>query len=475
LRVTAETGHGEPEQAKTGKPRPLLLNRDYLGWWTGNTVSSFGTSISGIAFPLLVLFSTGSVAKAGLITAANLIGSVVTTLWGGALADRVSRKAIMITGPLIQAVALGAVAVLAHSGRVPIAALAGLACLSGLARGFASGAGTAALRRIVPQAQLATASSQMFTRDMAAEIIGSPTGGFLFALARWIPFGADAVSYLFASLGAALIRRPLGPDRTARGSQASMLGDIAAGVSFVRRQPFLRFVFIWSALINIVGSGFFLVFIALVRYRGGGPTEVGFVTAVALVGGVAGALVSPLLLRKVGARLVIYAALWAFVAAFAAVALVPQPWEIGVALLVGMIGLGPINIVIESYMIPLVPDTMIGRVSAATSFGSQSLQWTGPLLAGFLADLLGPPGGALALLAAFIPFAVWPHLSRSLGVLDQPVASLTPLPDPSAPDPADAAAAGAAPAGAAAAGAGPAGSAAGLSSGAGPAAGPGAA
>jgi MFS family permease len=465
--VTTQTGQGEPAQAETGKPRSLLLNRDYLGWWTGNTVSAFGTSISGIAFPLLVLFSTGSVAKAGLITAANLIGSVVTTLWGGALADRVSRKAIMITGPVIQAAALGAVAVLAHSGRTPIAGLAALACASGLARGFASGAGTAALRRIVPKSQMATASSQMMTRDMAAEIIGSPLGGFLFALARWLPFGADAVSYLFASAGAAVIRRPLGPDRTARSQQSSMLDDIGAGIRFVRRQPFLRFVFIWSALINIVGSGFFLVFIALVRYRGGGPTEVGFVTAVALVGGVAGALISPLLLRKVRARLVIYAALWAFVASFAAVAVAPRPWLIGVALLVGMIGLGPINIVIESYMIPLVPDTLIGRVSAANSFGSQSLQWTGPLLAGFLADLLGPPAGALALLAAFIPFAIWPHLTRSLDILDQPLASLTPLPDPNAPSPA-----GTAPAGTVAADAAGAGAAvsapAGLSSGPGP-------
>lgn len=438
---TARPDQDEPDTAAAGgKPRSLLRSLDYLGWWTGNTVSAFGTSVSGIAFPLLVLYTTGSVAKAGLITAANMIGSVVTTLWGGALADRVSRKAIMITGPVVQAAALGAVALLARAGHVPIAELAALACMSGLARGFAAGAGTAALRRLVPREQMATASSQMFGRDMAAEIIGSPAGGFLFSLARWIPFAADAISFLFASLGAALIRRPLGPERRAGTRQPSMLADIRAGITFVRGQPFLRFVIIWSAMANIVGTGFFLVFIALVKYRGGGPTEVGFVTAVALIGGIAGAVIAPLLLKKVRARLVLYFALWFFVASFAAVAVVPRPWQIGLALLVGMIGLAPINIVLEAYMIPLVPDTLIARVSAVNSFGSQSLMWTGPLLAGVLADLLGPPGGALALLAAFIPFAIAPHLTRSLSILDQPLDKLTALPDPSAP-----AAAGAAP------------------------------
>ena len=422
------------ERSQPGKPRSLLLSRDYLGWWAGNTVSALGTSISGIAFPLLVLYTTGSVAKAGLITAASQIGMVATTLWGGALADRVSRKAIMIIGPVVQAAALGTVAVLVRVGHVPLATLAAMACVSGLANGFTSGAATPALRRLVPKAQLATASGQMFSRDMAAEIIGSPVGGLLFTIARWMPFGADAVSFLFASLGAALIRRPLGPDRSAREEKSTMLADIRQGIGFVRRQPFLRFVVIWSALVNVVAGGFFLLFIALVKYRGGSPTDVGLVTSVALIGGIAGSVAAPMILRKVRARLVMYAALWMFVVSFAGVAVAPRPWEIGVALLFGMIGLAPVNIALEAYMTSLVPDALIGRVSAVNRFGSLSLQWSGPLVAGLLADLLGAPGGAIALVLALIPFALALHFTRALGVLDQPIGSVSELAAPAEPD-----------------------------------------
>jgi MFS family permease len=71
-------------------------------------------------------------------------------------------------------------------------------------------------------------------------------------------------------------------------------------------------------------------------------------------------------------------------------AIAPSLWEIAIALLVCMIGMAPINVVIAAYMIRLTPDVLIGRTSAVNRFGAMSLQWTGPLLAGLLADLLSP-------------------------------------------------------------------------------------
>jgi MFS family permease len=407
----------EPEPV----PAALWANRDYRGWWTANTVSALGTSISNIAFPLLVLYTTGSVARAGAITAAHMLGTLATTLWGGALADRVSRKAIMVLGPLVQAVALGTVAVFVAAGHSPLAMLITTALVSGLAAGVTAGANNPALRRIVAKEQLGTATGQEMGRDAAAEFLGAPLGGLLFSISRWIPFVADGVSFLIAALGAAFIRRPLGPDRSGDARRTSMLADIRGGVRLVRREPFLRFVVVWGSLLNVVAQGFALLFIALVRYRGGGPTTVGLVSSIALAGGIAGAVVAPLVLKTVRARLVLYVSAWAFVASFAAVALVPRPWQIGAVLLVAMLTMVPLNVVLESYLVRLVPDGYSGRVSAVTRFGGQALQWTGPLLAGLLANLLGVPGGALALMALTVPLALALHLTNALAVLDEPL------------------------------------------------------
>src|SRR6185312_6332008 len=113
---------GEPEAARPpARPASLWRNRDYMAWWTGETLSVFGSSMSSLAFPLLVLFTTGSAAGAGVIAAARQIGTLATTLWGGVLADRVSRKLLLVCGPLVEAVVMAVVAFGARGARPSIA------------------------------------------------------------------------------------------------------------------------------------------------------------------------------------------------------------------------------------------------------------------------------------------------------------------------------------------------------------------
>jgi MFS family permease len=399
----------------------LWRNTDYMGWWTGNTLSILGTSMSTLAFPLLILFRGGSVTEAGLVTAADMIGLAATTLLGGAIADRFSRKAILVVGPLLQGVAMAALVLVIRHDSASVPVLFSFALGIGAIYGLTAGAMSPALRRIVPRDQLATATSAAFGRDAAAELVGAPLAGVLFSVAPWLPFLADAGSYLFAAVGSAAIRRRLGPERGPDRSESSVVDDIRYGLRFVRTQPFLRFVVVWGSLLNIVVTGIELLFIALVRHRGGGPTTVGVVSSVALVGAVVGAVVAPGLLEKVSARRVLYVAQWSFVAAFAFVAVVPRPWEIGAVLFFAMLTVAPLNVVLNAYMVRLVPDEYNGRVSAVVRFGASSLQWIGPLLGGGLASLLGVPLGVLALAVATLPLAVMLHVTRSLDVLDQPI------------------------------------------------------
>ena len=427
MSTRSEVGAPGSRQGQPGNrsSRPSLWrNTDYIGWWTGNSISVLGTSVSAIAYPLLVLYTTGSVGKAGAISAASLLGATVTSLWGGALADRVSRKAILVFGPLAQGAVLAAVAAAVGSGHAVIGFLAAAALVSGMAAGLVSGAATPALRRIVPKAQITTATSHMMGRDLGAELVGAPLGGVLFAVTRWFPFAGDAVSFIFASFGALLIRRPLGPDRSAQVQRTTMLQDIAAGICFVRGQPFVRFTVVWAALVNMVAQAFTLLFIALIRYRGGGPAEVGAVSAIAVIGGLAGAMVGPAIARRVRARPVMYVAAWAFTAAFALAAVVPRPWEIGGVVMVAMFTMVPLNVILQAYLVRVVPDEFSGRVAAVGRFGIGTLQWTGPLIAGLLASLFGVPGAVSALMAPMALLAAALHVTKSLAILDVPASAL---------------------------------------------------
>ena len=363
-----------------------------------------------------------------------MIGALITTLWGGALADRVSRKALLVISPLVEAAAVGAVAVFVARGHDPMLLLVSAAGIGGLAGGFRVGARTPAMRRIVPKDQMAVASSQVQGRDMAAQLVGGPLGGFLFSFARWLPFGADAASFLVASLGAALIRRPLGPEPAEKSERPSMVADIRSGIRFVRAVPFLRFLAIWAPAVNLIASGFFLLFIAILKHRGASPTTIGFASSIALVGGVTGAVICPLLLKRVRAKLVFLAGGWMLAASILLTAVVPAPWQIGLAIFLVMLVIVPLNAALDAYEVRIVPDDYSGRVSSAMMFGSTALQWAGPLLAGVLADAVGPTTAAAIFGVAVIPLAAVAHLARSLDLLNTPVGEVAEFPVPTMAD-----------------------------------------
>ncbi|MGO4430349.1 MFS transporter, partial [Streptomyces sp. MCAF7] len=117
---SGESGESGETQGAQGKRPSLWRNRDYLYWWSGNGLSTLGTSVSTLAFPLLMLYATGSATQAGTITVLHMLGKLGTLAVGGALADRVSRRAILCLVPLVEAVSMAAVALLVYRGDPPV-------------------------------------------------------------------------------------------------------------------------------------------------------------------------------------------------------------------------------------------------------------------------------------------------------------------------------------------------------------------
>jgi len=86
---------------------PLRRNRDFLLLQSGLLLSSSGSQMTAIAYPLLVLALTGSAAKAGAVAFVRLLGMAVASLPAGIAADRWSRRRLMIGAHAVRAVAIG--------------------------------------------------------------------------------------------------------------------------------------------------------------------------------------------------------------------------------------------------------------------------------------------------------------------------------------------------------------------------------
>src|SRR5258706_9028078 len=183
--------------AAPGPKRPLSLwrNRDYVLLWSGQMVSSIGTQVSMLAFPLLILAITHSPAQAGIIAALRGLPYALFILPAGALIDRWDRKRVMILCDTGRALALGSIPLALALGHLTIVQLYIVSLVEGTLFTFFNLAETACLPRVVSKEQLSTAVAQNMVIDSTSGLLGPSLGGALYSIGRAIPFLTDAISY----------------------------------------------------------------------------------------------------------------------------------------------------------------------------------------------------------------------------------------------------------------------------------------
>jgi MFS family permease len=136
--------------------------------WTGQLVSTVGSEVSALAFPLLVLALTSSPAKAGIVGFAQSLPNLFLYLIAGVLVDRWDRKLIMIFADIVRAVALGSIAVALVADQLTFAQIIVVAFVEGSLSVFFRVAESAALPQVVPKEQLPDAIAQNQARQQGA-------------------------------------------------------------------------------------------------------------------------------------------------------------------------------------------------------------------------------------------------------------------------------------------------------------------
>ncbi|TQM01712.1 MFS transporter [Pseudonocardia kunmingensis] len=365
---------------------PLRHNREFTALWAGQTVSAFGTSVAGLAYPLLVLALTGSPAAAGLVGSVLAATAFLTRLPAGLIADRVDRKRLMLACDAVRAVAVGSIGAAVLVDRVTLAHVMLVAVVDGAAGTLFAPAEAVAVRRVVAPAQVRDAVARGEARQQLAALVGPATGGVLFGAGRALPFLVDALSYAVSFAAVCTLRTPLTDPARPGGRVWAGLGD---GVRWLWRQPFLRAVTLWLAAAGVLYPAMGLVTLVLARERGATAAAVGLVFTAAGAGGLAGALAAPWLLRRlppvavvVGYASTAAAATWAMLA-------VDPVWTLGVLGAVAFFPVPAVNALVLSHVALDVPDALHGRVVSATTQLTTLLHPVGPGVVGLLLAATG--------------------------------------------------------------------------------------
>ncbi|MGH3490204.1 MAG: MFS transporter [Actinopolymorphaceae bacterium] len=366
---------------------PLHRNRDFRRLWIGQAFSDLGANMAALAYPLLVLALTGSPIQAGLVGSATLLAQAVLGLPAGALVDRWNRRKLMIGCETVRALSAGFLVVAILDGWASLPLIIAVGVVSSAAGVLFGPAQTAALRHIVPAAQLPRASARIEARTYAAELAGPPLGGALFALTRFAPFLADALSYIISLVTVLTIRRPLQDERPRQHER--LLPATLAGLRFVVREPFLRATLCAAPLVNAAFAGVMFVLVVVLQERGTPPAGIGAVQSAILVGGLAGALIAPWLQPRVRMPVLIIVFLWLIVGLVAAAAAMPGTYAVALPLAFGLLLAPSLNAALFGYQIAITPDAMQGRVDSVLAVLSTALTPLAPLAGGVLVTQLG--------------------------------------------------------------------------------------
>jgi MFS family permease len=380
--------------------------------WGGQALSELGSQASTIAYPLLVLALTGSAAKAGIVGFAKFVPLPLFALPSGVIVDRVNRKILMMACDGIRATALASIPIAFVLGQPTFAQVVGVAFIDGALFATSYIAERGALRQIVPPEQIPQAVAQNEGRTFAASIAGPPLGGLLFSAGRALPFLVDAISYSASTVALALTRgrfqQPRGdPPRPVR-------REIVEGLSWLWRRPFFRTSVLLFAAGNPLYTGLYLFAILLATDHGASSAAIGVMFAVVGAGGVLGATVAAPLGPRLTPRMALVGEGWITAALLPLLLLTHS--ALAISLVVGTAEfLTPItNARVSGLRLRLTPDSLQGRVQAASTFLAMSLGWLGPPAVGFLFQHSGSAATALALTGWTMGMAAIATLSPAL-------------------------------------------------------------
>ncbi|MFE7100462.1 MFS transporter [Streptomyces erythrochromogenes] len=367
-------------------PMPKAFRR----LWLASGVSSFGDGVYLTALPLLAATLTRDPILLSLVTASSLIPWLLFGLIGGALVDRWDRRRTMYIADALRGALLLAAVAGAAAGWLGVPLLIALAFLLGIGQILFDTAAAAYLPEVLDRDQglLKRANARLRgTMDVLDGFAGPPMGAALFNLGRTVPLITDAVSFLLSSL---VIRSlPASPPKPP-GPKRSLLKDAREGAAYLIRDPLLLGLSLRPALGNFAFSAGAAVFVLFAQEELHlSATEYGILLTSEAIGGLLGSLVCGRLSDRMGTgrALILTAAL--LTVAQTTIGLADNAWLVGCAMAVRAAALGATIVLSASVRQSIVPDALMGRVTAAGRLMSLGVAPIGALLGGWLAHVAG--------------------------------------------------------------------------------------
>lgn len=392
--------------------------RDFRLLFIGAVISLLGDQFALIATPWLVLRVTNDPLALGTVLALEGLPRAAFMLFGGAIADHLSPRLVMLIANITRFFLTAIMALLIFTGTVQLWMIYVFGLLFGIVAGFAMPAENSIVPMLVAEQDLQAGNSLIMGATQLAGFLGPTLAGVLIG---WFSdsnagivfaFAFDALTFVVSGITLQLIRirQPAAPEQVAK---ENVWASIRAGIAYLWTDQTLRFIFLLMMGINFLLIGPIMVGIpVLANYRlPEGATAFGLLMSSFAGGSLTGYIVSGALPRPSAARI-----RWVMVGLFAsfgvvigALGYIPFTW-LDCALLFALgLGNGYVAVMIITWIQTRTPKEMLGRMMSLLMLCSTGLMPISQAVAGVLSKwnltlLFVLPGALVVLMTAWIVF-----------------------------------------------------------------------
>ena len=396
------------------KFRGLWRHRDFAKLWAGQTVSIFGSMLTRIALPLTALLALDSTPlEQGFLQAIQAGPVLVAGLFAGVWVDRLRRRPVLIVADLARAGLLLSIPAAAFAGALTMGQLYAVAAATAIFTALFDAAYPAYLPTLVGRKNIVEGNAKLAAGASVAEMGGFAAAGALVQLLSGpLAILVDAVTFVVSSLSLMWIRTPE-PEPHPKELRESAIREAVEGLAVVWRDPLLRALVACSTTIRLAGGAFAALYLLFaVRDLGLSPAAAGVIAGCGGLGSLLGSVFAEPVFRRLGAKTTLIVG---FGLGGAFQGLVPLAHgtvlQAGLFLLAAQIigdGLMTIAFVNDvSLRQSLVPDRLLGRVSATANVLGVAAMPVGALASGVIGQLASPRAGLAAGAIGISLAALW--------------------------------------------------------------------
>jgi MFS family permease len=414
------TDIGRPEPPERGlfariavDVRPLRASRDFRRLWFGTGISAIGSQITTVAIPFQLYELTRSTLLVGLLGIAALVPLLIVPIYGGAVADAVDRRRLLLLSDVALVLVTGGLLVNALLPEPSIWFLFVAEALGTAAYGFQRPARNALTPRLVPDDQLLAAIAVEDVVFTLARVIGPALAGVLIATVGLAGAFAIDIGTFAASLIAIWLLRPAPP---APDAARPSLQSILDGFRLVRRRKVLLGIFVVDTNAMIFGMPRAL-YPAFAEKLGGGASILGLLYAAPFAGALIASLTSGWMMhvRRQGIGVCVAAAAWGV--AIALVGFAEAVWFALFFLAVAGAADFVSAVLRGNILLTVTPDAMRGRLSGIELAQVAGAPELGNVEAGIVASLTSVrasivSGGVLTVAGTVVVALAVPALLR---------------------------------------------------------------